>query len=80
MRGSMVEKLDEFSYKCGVCGRLYEKRDGALKCEQDHDIVYVKFKREDLFRLLQFIMTKDETLLSKSLISTLNKYNKGYYK
>ena len=76
----MPEKIDEFSYKCTICGMMYEKRDQAVKCENDHDLVYVKFKREDLFRLLQFIMTKDESLLSKSLMSTLNKYNRGYYR
>lgn len=76
----MPEKIDEFSYKCIVCGKMYEKRDNALICEQDHDIIYVKFKREDLFKLVQFIMTKDESLLSKSLVSTLMKYNKGHYR
>lgn len=75
----MVEKLDEFSYKCSICGTMYEKRDRALKCEQDHDLVYVKFKREDLFNLVQFIMTKNDSLLTKSLVSTLMKYNKGFY-
>ena len=76
----MPEKLDEFSYKCNICEMHYEKRDQAVKCEADHDLVYVKFKREDLFNLVQFIMTKNDSLLTKSLVSTLMKYNKGYYR
>jgi len=75
----MPEKIDEFSYKCNICGTMYEKRDEAVKCEQDHDIIYVKFKREDLFKLVQFIMTKDDVFLTKSLVSTLMKYKRGHY-
>jgi hypothetical protein len=75
----MVETLD-IGYKCDICGIIHEKRDDAIKCEQDHDVIYVPFNREDLFKLIQFLMTKDEKLLSKSLLSTLYKYRKGYYR
>jgi len=75
----MVEKVDEFSYKCSTCGTMYEKRDQAIACEKDHDIIYVKFKREDLFKLVQFVMTKDDVFLTKSLVSTLMKYKRGHY-
>jgi hypothetical protein len=75
----MVEKID-LGFRCTICNSIYQTSDKAEKCEQEHDKIYVPFKREDLFKLLQFIMTKDDSLLSKSLIDTLNKYKKGYYR
>ena len=47
----------------------------ALSCEQAHDIIYVPFKIEDLQRLIQFINTKDDRLLTESLVKTLKKYS-----
>lgn len=61
-------------YYCSVCGESYNRELYALSCEKGHDIVYVPIKREDLFRLIQFIYVKDDSLLTESLVKTLQKY------
>lgn len=70
----MVKKVED-GYVCSICGTIYERDTYALSCEQSHGVVYVPFKGDELFRLLQFIITKDEKLLSKELIDTLYKYS-----
>jgi len=52
----------------------------AIACERSHDLIYVPFKKEDLFRLIQFIMTGDRDLLSENLVKTIFKYKSGEYK
>ena len=76
----MPIEIENGLWKCTICGKLYDRDTNALSCEQSHDYIYVKLKRDDLFKLLQFLMTKDEQLLSPSLINTLMKYSKGEYK
>lgn len=78
----MPERLDRESYKCNICQLIYngpDAKEEARKCEVAHDIVYLSFHREDLFRLNQFIMTKDDSLLSERLLKTLAQYNRGWY-
>jgi hypothetical protein len=67
-------------YKCAVCGLTYTNSAMALSCEQAHDVIYVAFKRSDLFNLVNFLYTKDSTLLTESLVKTLMQYRKGSYK
>lgn len=76
----MVTKTETGEYKCAICGELYDRDTLALSCEQSHDIIYVPMTRMDLYKLLQFIMTRDMTLLSPSLMKTLNQYKRGTYK
>jgi len=61
-------------YECSICHKIHARDVYAVACEQSHEVVYVPFKSEDLFRLLQFIMTKDDSLITDSLLDTLNKY------
>jgi len=74
----MVVKT-ELGYKCSICGMYHPRDTEALSCEQSHDTIYVAINRKDLFNLLQYLYTKDEKLLTKSLMETLMKYRKGYY-
>lgn len=60
--------------KCSICGTEYQHEKDAKYCEQAHDTVYVPLRRDDLFRLIQFLYTKDENLLTESLVKTLRKY------
>lgn len=76
----MVVQIETGEYKCSICGELYSRDTLALSCEQSHDIVYIPLKRQDLYQLLNFIYTRDNSLLSPSLVNTLRKYSKGYYK
>ena len=75
----MVSKVKD-KYKCMVCDKLFERDTEALHCEQEHDTILVPFVREDLYKLLQFLLVRDEELLSESLIRTLRKYSRGVYK
>jgi len=64
----------ETGWKCNICNVEYSHFMDAYTCEQTHDVVYVPFRREDLFKLIQFLYTGDTKLLSTTLIDTLMKY------
>jgi hypothetical protein len=74
----MVTKT-KMGYKCSICGKFFPRDTLALSCEQEHDVIFVPLIREDLFKLLQFIITRDDELLSESLMNTLRKYSRGRY-
>ncbi len=69
----MAIKTDN-GWKCPICNLEYSKQGEALSCEQTHDVIYVAFRREDLYKLIQFVYTHDPALLSGSLIKTLMMY------
>lgn len=75
-----MTKKTKHGWQCSFCGSVYTKETDAFSCEKSHEIVLVEFRREDLFRLIQFIYTRDEELLTKSLMKTLMKYKKGITK
>lgn len=66
-------------YKCAICGLVYDRDTLAYACEKSHEYIYMMIRREDLFKLVQFIYTGDTSLLSDSLMATLRKYQKGKY-
>jgi hypothetical protein len=77
-----MTKQVENGWKCSVCGKLYEygkdkwPQHAAKECEKNHDLVYVAFFPGDLRNLVQFLYTKDDTLLTESLVKTLTSYKK----
>lgn len=75
----MVKKT-ELGYICSICGTAYDRDTYALSCEQGHDTIYIPFSSDELFRLVQFLYTKDESLLSESLVKKLMQYrSRNYY-
>ena len=62
---------------CGYCHKEYPDQAKADSCRDGHDLIYVPFTPTDLNRLLNFIYLKDDSLLTKSLMATLNKYLRG---
>jgi len=64
----------ETGWKCNVCGLEHPRDIDALSCEQEHEMIYVAFKRDDLYKLIQFVYTGDLSLLTDSLRNTLMKY------
>lgn len=70
------------TYKCDVCGREYtsrsdeDARNQAKNCEESHEFVYLKLLKSDVQRLLAFIYSKEDQLLTESLIDTLKAYRK----
>lgn len=74
----MVTKT-KAGYKCIICNKVFVHDTDCLSHEQEHDIIYIPILREDLFKLLQFFITRDDELLSETLMGTLRKYSRGRY-
>jgi len=68
------------TFKCELCGKKFTHIDPkvaenmARECEQSHDLVLIQLLRSDLNRLLQFIATKEDKLITKTLRQTLRTY------
>ena len=61
-------------YVCEICETKYTDPEKARQCNFGHDIVYLPIERSDLKRLVQFIQTGEERLLTQSLIKLILKY------
>jgi hypothetical protein len=70
----MAVKLQDGRYKCQWCNKIYDHPLDADSCRDSHDIVYVPMLRSDVGRLLQFIMTHDEELITETLYNSLTKF------
>jgi hypothetical protein len=67
-------------YLCGYCLKPYAQQMDAEGCKDSHELLYVALSKADLNRLINFIYTKDEQLLTESLIKNLKKYMRGINK
>ena len=67
-------KLPDGRYKCSWCNKIYPDPSKADACRLDHDIIYVPMLRSDINRLLQFMVTKDEKLLTETMHNSLNRF------
>jgi len=69
-----------FKYACEVCGRIYKHKDRdsaermARDCEQHHEIVYVPLLRSDVQRLLAFLVSKEDGLITETMVRSLKAY------
>jgi len=69
-----------FSYKCNICGKVFKHKNEmtakqkARDCEKSHDVIMVPLLKSDVQRLLSFIVTKNEELLTETLWNTLRQY------
>ena len=70
----MPIKLDENTYQCSFCNKIYNNAMLAVGCEHSHHIIYFPIVKSELQSLIQFIYTKDERLLSENLYARLQKY------
>ena len=68
------QRRDKF-WKCSYCEAEYPEKDKAQECVASHNLILVPIAKEDLSRLLQFIFTHEEKLLSPSLIRIIQKYS-----
>ena len=62
-------------WKCIYCEAEYPEEDMAQKCVASHFLILVPIGKEDLNRLIQFLFTGEEDLLTPSLVGTLQKYS-----
>ena len=69
-----------FEYRCNICRKVFKNKNEskakhlARECEKNHDIVMVPMLRSDIQRLLSFLVTKNEALLTRTLWDTLRQY------
>jgi len=64
-------------YLCGYCRKFFTNPVDAEACKEHHNLVYVALSMEDLNRLVNFIYTKEEALLTETLINNLQRYLRG---
>lgn len=59
-------------YKCAYCGRKFTRAyDADIHRDNEHDIIYLPISREDLNRLMNFIYSGNQELLTPSLLNTI---------
>ena len=63
-------------YKCGYCGKIYDRDQEADTCKQSHNLLYLPLSAEDINRLHLYLYNGDENLLTESLIKQIKKYAK----
>jgi len=73
----MAIKTQYGTYLCGYCGKAYTSATKADECRDQHELIYIPLTKTDLSRLLQFLYTKNEELLTESLVNTLQTYLGG---
>lgn len=59
---------------CSYCGSVAPSAREADECRDSHNLLYIPMSKEELNRLITFIFTKDESLLSRDFIYRLRKY------
>lgn len=74
----MPKQLTKNIYKCVYCGKEFDNEEVAKRHESnDHDIIFIELERTDLNRLVNFIATKEDSLITERLRKTLLKYFRG---
>lgn len=61
-------------YECSYCQKVYDTPALADACRDGHDLIYLSVAKDDLRRLWQFLISKDEDLLTETLVRQLSKY------
>lgn len=62
---------------CSHCGSTHPSEAKADACRDEHELIYVPFTKTQLNRLIQFLFTGEEALLTPDLMSVLTKYLRG---
>lgn len=70
----MAIKITDQSYKCSICNKTYKTAIQADNCRDAHEVIYVPILKSDLNLLINFIYSKDESLITSTLMDTLRKY------
>jgi len=58
-------------YYCNICGKEFDNPLKAVECEKKHDVVYVPVEKSEVFRLVQFFMTREEQLIPTNFLDRL---------
>jgi hypothetical protein len=74
----MTDKI--VKVRCIYCNRYIDRPKYNSHVEKDHQLVYVAIEKSDLNRLVQYMYTKDESLLTRSLMETLQVFQRNMAK
>lgn len=66
-------------YACGYCGKEFTDPIDCENHKETHNLIYLPLSQEDLHRLLQFIYSKEDGLITETLLSNLQKYVRGSF-
>jgi hypothetical protein len=72
----MAFKTKKGKYQCSYCLREYDDPVRADTCRDEHDLIYVPLSHADIFALNNFLIAKDERLLTETAVRQLRKYYK----
>jgi len=50
-------------YRCFYCGKEYTHSEKADKCRESHDLVYIPMAKQDLNKLVMYIMSGEKKIL-----------------
>jgi hypothetical protein len=73
----MASKNKNGEWICSYCEKVYVHPQDADVCRESHDLILVQLTKEELNRIVQFLFTKDDDLLSEQLVKRLQKYLKN---
>ena len=76
----MAHKLPDGRYKCSWCNKIYTTPALADACRDSHNLIYVPMLQDDINKLIQFIATKDEKLITETLWKSLSKFQGKFTK
>ncbi len=71
----MPKVVDSKIYLCNICSKKYTTQEEARNCENHHDLIFLPIEREDLQRLILFITTGEQRVLTSSLLEVLYRYS-----
>jgi len=73
----MAIKLEKNKWRCDFCNETFATNVLAdAHRDTAHSVIYVPIFEDDLNRLLMFLYRKDDQLLTKTLVETIQKYAK----
>lgn len=69
------QKDGKYKYKCSWCDKVFPSAvEADAHRDQDHELVYVQMLRSDVSRLLQFIFTHNDRLITDTMLKSLRNY------
>jgi hypothetical protein len=69
----MANKLPN-GYACSICDKVYTSFQLADSCRDAHELLYVPMTKSELNRLVNYLYTGEESLLSEELVKRLQKF------
>ena len=76
----MAHKLSNGKYKCSWCNKVYPDPTKADVCRDSHNLILVPMLQDDINRLVQFMATKNDELLTETMWRSLSKYTGRFTK